>query len=340
MKQLFVEVYNDLNLKFGKEFADKIDAMYDSLENSIKINNISLFDSPNLDNFNFPFSSKELLEQMNFLLEVLKGTRNEEAIGKCEDLIRELKTKIVEEKPAEAKAEKVKADCAYKKIYPMECKKDTLINKQPDRPMSEPNKRLTKAVSDFIYMNAFDAEIVEDIDALIKVYAGKITNNEAKKGVLIGIGYDEACFLNNKIKLAAYYNLNTNNAYNITMPEMLTKNNKAILEISLYNGFLSSIVKVAMYWKQKIFGLIDKSILESQAQYDLIYKSVSKIVSKVMNKKMNEFMQEMGGINTLTNNTNRVDLSDSELLALEELFVTRLRKPIPRKYAYEWESRL
>ena len=328
MKELYKEVYEELVKLVGEEKATAINNAYDSMEKELKFSNLELLSMPNLESFKFPYTVNEFKEQLNLLLDFIKKAKN----TRVEDCIKNIIESIPENKNSTV--------TSYSWYNPNESsyeyKNNRVSTKDNPRPLSEPElENIRKIISDFIFMNELDVKIRDDLSDMINYFSDRISNNIEGSLVFTNIKLMRDT---SKIKLAAYFNLHTNNKYSIESPELCVSGNRALIELSLYNAFLAGIVKLVSFWKQRIFNKIDKTIVTSKMQFDFIYKAISCEIDKVVSEYLDDFVCKMCNLQGKSVVNKHVELTDSELLALEELFVTRLRKPVPRKYTYQWEK--
>jgi hypothetical protein len=115
------------------------------------------------------------------------------------------------------------------------------------------------------------------------------------------------------------------NKFELSSPEITCQGNRAIIELSLYNAFVVSIIRLTKDWKYKIFDLIDKNNIAKRSQYDIIYKAVSLAIASFVNKEMNAFIKKC----IAEKEVNKYILTSPEKIALEELYLTMLNKKVP-----------
>lgn len=311
-KELFAEVYEDLVMLSSEDVANQIFEKYDAMENNLKFSNSDILKSSEMEQLAFPTKAsefKDLLEKVKSL--AIKANRKD-ASDAVQAVINMIPQKVIA--CSVLKQIDVISDSMYEKF-----------EKTPT-PESEPKiKVIKKIILDFIDMNEFDKQIKEDIQNKINYFSNKIRENELRSFNCAREEEWKKSICLAQRKLAAYYNLNMGNKFELSSPEITCQGNRAIIELSLYNAFVVSIIRLTKDWKYKIFDLIDKNNIAKRSQYDIIYKAVSLAIASFVNKEMNAFIKKC----ITEKEVNKYILTSPEKIALEELYLTMLNKKVP-----------
>lgn len=338
---IYKEVLEQLLREVSEEQLEKIKTAYEDLESSIKFSKLDIFSIPNLEDYVFPTNKDEFVTLINNIKSYADTSRNTKVIEKCDALLRAI--------PNSAEA---KATTYYNPLQehydslPQGNQGENPVRMHTDAEADMSN--IIKVVKDYVVMNELDKGINEEIDEVIKYFAQRISDNEQNSKILYDRKYS---YLDSCEKLAAYLNLNSGSKIDMEQPEIKAKGNAALVEISLYNAFLVSIVKITNYWKNKIFNhynsidgdnlptdtqkRIDK-LVKSAAQYDSVYKAIHIVICEIIKDKLTKFVNAMKEYQDSTKVKTKVVLTEPEALALDELFVTRLGTHAPRRYLKQW----
>lgn len=336
---IYSEVLEQLGNKLNEEQMNTLESLYEDLENSIKFSKLDIMSIPNLEDFVFPTTIGEFKELLNNIKNYALQVKNKKVSDKIDAILQIL--------PAD------EATATSTQYYnPLQEDYDSIPfhdNKVRMTNGSEPDiSNIKKVVSDYILLNEINKSIEEEIDTVIKYFASRISDNEQGAKILFNRDYS---YMESCVKLAAYLNLNSGCKINIEQPEISVKGNSALLEISLYNGFLASIFKIIKYWKNTIFNYynaipgdnlptdvqkrIDK-IVKSPVQYDSVYKVINICVCEIIKDKLTKFVNSMKEYQDSIKEVPNVELNEPEAIALEELFFTKLGKHAPAKYLKQW----
>ena len=338
---IFKEVIEELKNKLSEEQINAISDIYDSLEKEIKFSKLEIMAIPNLEDFVFPTTVAGFKQLLNNVKDYATKVRNKKIISKIDAILQEL--------PKDEATAAVQTDYynTLQESYDSLPQGNTntirrTTNAEPDM------SNLIKVIKDFVLMNRIDKEIEKELNTSIKYFASRISDNEQGARILYDRNYSYNLSLE---KLAAYLNLNSGNKVEINNPEIDVKGNRALLEISLYNAFLVSIIKITSYWKNKIFNNYNKvdgdnlpsdtkkkiaDLVKSPAQYDYVFKAIHIVVGTIINNVLTNFVVNMKQYQDSKKPISKVSLTEPEMLALEELFVTRLNKKAPREYLKQW----
>ena len=337
---IYSEVLEKLRNKLNETQMQDFEEAYDTLERNIKFSKLDIMSIPNLDDFVFPTTIAEFKALMENLKQYAVQAKNQKVVSKIDNLLSLL--------PKDEVTANVSTNYynSLQESYDSIPVQDNKLRMHTD---AEPNMdNLLKIVRDYITMNGLDRSIEKEIDEIIKYFASRISDNEQGSKILFDRKYS---YFDSCVKLAAYLNLNTGCKIEIQQPEISVKGNLMLLEISLYNGFLSAIIKITNYWKNRIFNhynsvdgdnlptdtvkRIDK-IVQSPMQYDFVFKAISIVIGEIVKSKLTKFVQSMKEYQDSTKNIPSVQMTEPEALALEELFVTKLGKHAPKKYLKQW----
>ena len=337
---IFSEVIDELKNKMSEEQLNALCDSYDSLEKEIKFSKLDIMSIPNLEDFVFPTTVAGFIELLNNLKEYATQAKNKTIIKKVDWILQQL--------PKQESTAAVKTDY-YNVLQESYDSLPVHDNKLRRTTEAEPDmSNIIKVVSDYVVMNELDKTIGDEIDAVLKYFASRISDNEQGARILYDRNYSYMLSLE---KLAAYLNLNSGNKIEMDNPEIDVKGNRALIEVSLYNAFLVAIIKITSYWKNKIFNNYNKvdpdnlptdtkkkimDLIKSPAQYDYVYKAIAIVVGRVINEKLSKFVNTMKQYQDSKKPVSKVTLTEPELLGLEELFVTRLGEKAPRKYLKQW----
>lgn len=337
---IYSEVLEQLGKKLNEEQMEQLSKAYDDLESCIKLTKLDIMSIPNLDDFVFPATVSEFKNLMENLKKFAQEAKNKKLVSKIDYLVSIL--------PNDEATASVSTDYynSLQQNYDSIPVHDNQVRMHSD---AEPDmNNLIKIVKDYLVLNGLDKAICEEIDTIIKYFASRISDNEQGSKILYDRNYS---YLDSCEKLAAYLNLNSGCKIDIEQPEIKVKGNIALVEISLYNGFLSAIIKITKYWNNKIFNHFNKmpadtmlnaqkklidTIVKSASQYDFVWKAISICVNDVIKSKLSTFVNNMKEYQDSTKNVPSVQLTEPETLALEELFVTKLGKHAPRRYLKQW----
>lgn len=337
---IFKEVIEELKNKLSEEQINSLAEAYDNLEKEIKFSKLDIMSIPNLEDFVFPTTVAEFKTLLNNVKNYAVTIHNKKLANKIDFILQML--------PKDEATASVQTDYyntlqeSYDSIPVGDNKLRRTTEAEPDM------TNLIKVVKDYVFMNEINKTIEEEINAVIKYFASRISDNEQGARILYDRKYSYELSLE---KLAAYLNLNSGNKIEMDNPEIDVKGNRALLEISLYNAFLVSIIKITSYWKNKIFNNYNKvpddnlpsdtkkkimDLIKSPAQYDYVFKAISIVVSEIINGILSNFVNKMKDYQDAKKPISKVSLTEPEQLALEELFVTRLGRKAPRKYLKQW----
>lgn len=337
---IYSEVLEQLGKKLSEEQMEQISSLYDDLESCIKLSKLDIMSIPNLEDFVFPTTISEFKNLMLNLKKFSEESKNKKVVSKINSII-----ELLPKEEATASVSTEYYNSLQQSYDSIPCN-DNKVRMHSD---AEPDMiNLKKIVKDYLILNGLDKTICEEIDSVIKYFASRISDNEQGSKILYDRKYS---YLDSCEKLAAYLNLNSGCKIDIEQPEIRVKGNVALVEISLYNAFLSSIIKITSYWNNKIFNHYNKvpaensstdtkklidTIVKSPAQYDFVWKAISICINDIVKEKLSKFVNSMKEYQDSTKNVPSVQLTEPETLALEELFVTKLGKHAPRKYLKQW----
>ena len=311
-KELFKEVYEDLVMLSSEEIADQVFDKYDKMEINFKFSNSDVLKSDEMEKLVFPKKAEEFKDMLEKVKAIADKANRKEASDSVQAVINMIPQKVI-------------ACSVLKQVDNVTQNSYEKFERSPD-PKSEPKLKIVKKIIiDFLDMNEFDKQIKNEIEDTINYYANKIRENELRS---FNCGREEEwdkSIAVSKRKLAAYYNLNMGNKFEISSPDITCQGNRAVVEISLYNAFLISIIKLTKDWKHKIFDIIDKNNIAKRSQYDIIYKAISLAVGCLVGKYMNTFIKKC----MLEEKVNKYVLTSPEKVALDELYLTMLNKKVP-----------
>lgn len=337
---IFKEVIDELKEKLSEEQINALSEAYDNLEKEMKFSKLDIMSIPNLEDFVFPTTIADFKVLLNNIKDYASQIKNKSIVNKVDYILQDL--------PKDESTAAVKTDYyntlqeSYDSIPVQDNKLRRTTEAEPDM------NNLIKVVRDYVLMNNLNNTIEEELNSVIKYFASRISDNEQGSRILYDRKYSYMLSLE---KLAAYLNLNSGSKFEMDNPEIDVKGNRALLEISLYNGFLAAIIKVTSYWKNKIFNNYNKidgdnlptdtkkkimELIKSPAQYDYVFKAISIVVGETINGILSNFVSKMKDYQDSKKPVSKVSLSEPEMLALEELFVTRLGSKAPRKYLKQW----
>lgn len=316
MKNLFKEVYAQIVALAGQSIAELICSKYKTMEDCIKFSNIDILKLDDIEQFEFPMNIEEFKTELSKIKEILSKGGNKEAVDAINDIVQYL--------PKE-KAEPTTSLCWYN---PDESQYEGRFKnckmKEGPKVFSEPKEKIVKQiVSDFIELNELRQDIEDELDECINYYASKLRGNETSGK------YDKDIQHICLIKLAAYFNLHSNNKYQISSPDINVSGNKVFVELALYNSFLKAIIAVSSFWSHRIFDLIDKKLIAKNSQFDIIYKAISTVVGNIINSKMDSFVKDCFTKQQEIKSKPKVKLTETECAKLDEMFVTLLNKRCP-----------
>lgn len=312
-KNLFSEVFADLTMKIGEDKANEVFEKFDDMEKAIKFSNADLLKSDEMENLIFPTNTSEFKNMLNVIKSFVEKSNQKEA----SDAIIAVLNTLPSDKVVSAYSPLKEVDIISKNRFER-------IKETPS-PESEPKlPLLKKVIDDFIFMNEIDHDIHKEIDNLINYFVNRIRENELRsEDYAKECNFDKSVILS-KIKLASYYNLNTGNNFELSSPEIVCKGNRCAIELSFYNAFLVSIIKITNKWEHKIFDLLDKETLAKNSQFDVIFKAIKLSIVAIINEKMNNFIkscQDMAKVKYV--------LTDAEKVALDEMYLNLLNKKVP-----------
>lgn len=311
-KELFSEVFEDLVMLSSEEIANQVFDKYDEMENNFKFSNSDILKSEEMEQIVFPKKAEEFKDMLEKVKAFAVKANRKDASNAVQAVLNMIPQKI--------------AACSVLKQIDNVSESMYEHFERTQDPKSEPKINvIKKIILDFINMNELDKQIKEEIQETINYYANRIRENELRSfNCAREDEWNKAISLS-KRKLASYYNLNIGNNFDISSPEITCQGNRAFIEISLYNGFITSIIKLTNDWKHKIFDIIDKNNIAQRSQYDIIYKAISLAVGGFVGKEMNLFIKKC----ISEEKVNKFILTSPEKVALEELYLTMLNKKVP-----------
>lgn len=311
-KELFSEVYADLVMLSSEEVANQVFDKYDAMEENFKFSNSDVLKSNEMEQLIFPTKTSEFKDMLEKVRSIALKAGRKNAADSVQAVINIIPQKVV----------------ACSVLKQIDTVSDNMYEKfeQTPSPKNEPKIPLIKKIIlDFIDMNEFDKQLKGEIRETIEYFANKIRENELRSFNCAREDEWEKAIKVSERKLAAYYNLNMGNKFELSSPEITCCGNRAAIELSLYNAFIVKIIRLTKDWKHKIFDIIDKNNIAKRSQYDLIYKAISLAISSIVNKEMNMFIKKC----IAEEKVNKYVLTSPEKVALDELYLTMLNKKVP-----------
>ena len=311
-KDLFQEVYEDLVMLSSEEVANQVFEKFDNLENNLKFSNSDVLKSSEMEQFMFPTKASEFKELLEKIKEFTTRANRKDASDAIQAVINIIPQKVV----------------ACSVLKQIDSITDSMYEKYESTPLPNSMPKVSiikKIITDFIDMNEFDKQIKDDIQEKISYFDERIRQNELRS---FNCNREQEWVKSlslAKRKLAAYYNIHTGNKFELSVPEITCQGNRAVVELSLYNAFLVSIIRLTKDWNHKIFDIVDKNNIAKRSQYDIIYKAITLAVGAIVTSKMNDFLKKC-----LNNEkVSKYILTSPEKVALDELYLTMLNKKVP-----------